>query len=53
MLDFLDFSKIILYKDINLVDYNLNNLVIFQDYNINMFGGNDKGIYYVGLGYNC
>ena len=41
-----------LYKDTNPADYNLNNPAISQDYNINMSGGNDKGTYYAGLGYN-
>ncbi|EXZ41855.1 tonB-linked outer membrane, SusC/RagA family protein, partial [Bacteroides fragilis str. 2-F-2 len=52
MPDPLDPSKTILYKDTNPEDYNLNNPAISQDYNINMSGGNDKGTYYAGLGYN-
>lgn len=52
MPDPLDPSKTILYKDTNPADYNLNNPAISQDYNINMSGGNDKGTYYAGLGYN-
>lgn len=52
MLDFLDFFKIIIYKEIKLEEYNFCNLVVMQDYIVSMFGGNDRGIYYVSLGYN-
>ncbi|MCS2807926.1 hypothetical protein NXY05_20880 [Bacteroides fragilis] len=45
-------SITLLYKDIKPSDYNLNNLSLTQDYNVNMSGGNDKGTYYAGLGYN-
>ena len=52
MADPLDPTKTILYKNINPADYNLNNPSFSQDYNVNMSGGNDKGTYYAGLGYN-
>ena len=52
MQDPIDQSVTLLYKDIKPSDYNLNNPSITQDYNINMSGGNDKGAYYAGLGYN-
>lgn len=52
MPDPLDPSKTIIYKNTNPEDYNLNNPSFSQDYNINMSGGNDKGTYYAGLGYN-
>ena len=52
MVDPLDPSNMIIYKDINPADYNLNNPSFSQDYNINMSGGNDRGSYYAGLGYN-
>lgn len=48
MVDPLDPSNQIIYKDINPADYNLNNPSFSQDYNINMSGGNDKGNYYAG-----
>ena len=52
MQDPINSSVTLLYKDIKPSDYNLNNPSITQDYNINMSGGNDKGAYYAGLGYN-
>ena len=52
MPDPLDPSKSILYRNVNPADYNLNNPSFSQDYNLNMSGGNDKGTYYAGLGYN-
>ena len=52
MVDPLDPSNMIIYKDINPGDYNLNNPSLSQDYNINMSGGNDRGSYYAGIGYN-
>ena len=52
MQDPLDPSVTLLYKDIRPSDYNLNNPSLTQDYNVNMSGGNDKGTYYAGLGYN-
>ena len=45
-------GKDIIYKDTNLDKYNLNNPALSQDYNINMSGGNDRGSYYAGIGYN-
>ena len=52
MQDPLNSSITLLYKDIKPSDYNLNNPSLTQDYNVNMSGGNDKGTYYAGLGYN-
>jgi TonB-linked SusC/RagA family outer membrane protein len=45
-------GKQLIFKNTNPADYNLNNPSTTQDYNINMSGGNDKGNYYAGLGYN-
>jgi len=42
----------IIYKDTKPSDYNINSPALSQDYNLNMSGGNDKGTYYAGLGYN-
>ncbi len=42
----------IIYKDTDLDKYNLNNPALSQDYNVNMSGGNDRGTYYAGIGYN-
>lgn len=45
-------GKEILYKNTDVDKYNLNDPTFSQDYNINMSGGNDRGTYYAGLGYN-
>ena len=42
----------IIFKDFTLVDQNINSPTVSQDYNVNMSGGNDRGSYYAGLGYN-
>lgn len=52
MPDPLDPSKTIIFKNTNPLDANFNDPAISQDYNVNMSGGNDKGSYYAGLGYN-
>lgn len=45
-------GKDIIFKDTDLASYNLNNPAFSQDYNVNMSGGNDRGSYYAGVGYN-
>lgn len=52
MVDPLDPNSTIIFKDTRPIDYNLNNPALTQDYNVNMSGGNEKGNYYAGLGYN-
>ncbi len=52
MNDPLDPTKQIIYKDTPVQQYAFNNPSVTQDYNVNMSGGNDKGTYYAGLGYN-
>lgn len=52
MADPLNPNSTIIFKDLNPADFNLNNPAMTQDYNINMSGGNEKGNYYAGLGYN-
>lgn len=42
----------LIFKDFSLVDQNINSPTVSQDYNINLSGGNEKGSYYAGLGYN-
>lgn len=42
----------LIYKNTNPADYNFNSPAMTQDYNVNFSGGNDKGSYYAGLGYN-
>ena len=45
-------GQYLIFKDTNVQDFNFNDPAITQDYNINFSGGNDKGTYYAGLGYN-
>jgi TonB-linked SusC/RagA family outer membrane protein len=51
MYDPIDPTREIMYRDSNLMDYNLNLNPVTQDYNVSMSGGNDRGTYYAGLGY--
>lgn len=41
----------ILFKDTDVMNYNINTPAISQEYNLSFSGGNDKGKYYAGLGY--
>lgn len=52
MPDPLNPNSTIIFRDMDPADYNMNNPAMTQDYNINMSGGNEKGSYYAGLGYN-
>lgn len=52
MVDPLDENKQLIYRDTDIAKYSFVDPAITQDYNINMSGGNDKGTYYAGLGYN-
>lgn len=52
MTDPLDPSVQIIYKNTRPEDYNINSPALTQDYNLNMSGGNSKGNYYAGIGYN-
>jgi TonB-linked SusC/RagA family outer membrane protein len=42
----------IIFKEFDLIDQNMVSPTVSQDYNINLSGGNEKGSYYAGLGYN-
>lgn len=42
----------LIYKNTSLADFNINTPSFSQDYNLSVSGGNDKGSYYAGLGYN-
>lgn len=44
-------GKNIIYKGISPRDYNIQSSYS-EDYNLSMTGGNDKGTYYAGFGYN-
>lgn len=45
-------GQYLIYKETNPADYNFNDPATTQDYNISLSGGNDKGTYYAGFGYN-
>ncbi len=51
MIDPIDDTRTLIFKDTNPADYNLVNPAISQNYNLSMSGGNDKGTYYASLGY--
>ncbi len=42
----------LIFKNTSPTDFNFQDPSYTQDYNLNMSGGNDKGHYYAGLGYN-
>lgn len=42
----------LIYKDFYLKDTNIDQTVLTQDYNLSLTGGNEKGNYYLNLGYN-
>ncbi len=42
----------LIFKNTDPAEFNINDPSISQDYNLNVSGGNDKGAYYAGLGYN-
>ncbi|HNX11641.1 MAG TPA: SusC/RagA family TonB-linked outer membrane protein [Paludibacteraceae bacterium] len=45
-------QEYLIFKNTNPADYNFKDPSYTQDYNVNMSGGNDKGHYYSGIGYN-
>ncbi len=52
MIDPIDANTTLMYRDTDIAKYSFVDPAISQDYNINMSGGNDRGTYYAGLGYN-
>lgn len=46
------YDQDIIFKEYKLCDAGIRTPALSQDYNINVSGGNDKGHYYAGLGYN-
>ena len=42
----------IIFYDYDMVKSNIQSPAVTQDYNVNISGGNEKGSYYAGLGYN-
>lgn len=51
MIDPIDPSRTIIYRDTSIGDVNINTPAYTQDYNLSLSGGNDRGTYYAGLGY--
>ncbi|MCR5131197.1 MAG: TonB-dependent receptor [Prevotella sp.] len=45
-------GKTIIYTNNHMEDFNIETPSFSQDYNLNFSGGNDRGHYYAGLGYN-
>lgn len=52
MTDPINPNQQIIYKEIRPSDYNIQSPAFSQDYNLSFSGGNDKGTYYAGFGYN-
>jgi TonB-linked SusC/RagA family outer membrane protein len=46
------YDQEIIFKEFQLADVNLRDPSMSQDYTVNFSGGNDRGHYYAGLGYN-
>ena len=46
------YDQEIIFKEFQLADVNLRDPSVSQDYNVNFSGGNEKGNYYAGIGYN-
>ncbi len=42
----------LIYKEFMLEDTNINDNAMSQDYNVSLTGGNERGNYYMNLGYN-
>ena len=42
----------LIFKNTDIADFNVNTPSFSQDYNLSVNGGNEKGHYYAGLGYN-
>lgn len=42
----------LIYKNTQIADFNIQTPSFSQDYNVNVSGGNDRGNYYAGIGYN-
>lgn len=45
-------TDMLIYRETDIAKYSFVNPSFTQDYNLNMSGGNDRGSYYAGLGYN-
>ncbi|MBZ4651642.1 MAG: outer membrane protein [Proteiniphilum sp.] len=45
-------TDMLIYRETDIAKYSFVDPSFTQDYNLNMSGGNDRGNYYAGLGYN-
>ena len=45
-------GQTLIYRETDIAKYSFNNPAMTQDYNASMSGGNERGTYYAGLGYN-
>ena len=45
-------GQYLIYRDLDPSSFNIRNNALTQDYNVNISGGNDRGSYYAGFGYN-
>ena len=52
MTDPINSNNTLIYRDTDIAKYSFVDPSLTQDYNLNMSGGNDRGTYYAGIGYN-
>ncbi len=52
MPDPINSQNTLIYRETDIAKYSFVDPSFTQDYNINMSGGNDRGTYYAGVGYN-
>lgn len=52
MTDPINSNNTLIYRDTDIAKYSFVDPSFTQDYNLNMSGGNDRGTYYAGIGYN-
>ncbi len=52
MTDPINTNDQLIYRETDIAKYSFVDPSMTQDYNLNMSGGNDRGNYYAGLGYN-
>ncbi|MCF0175590.1 MAG: SusC/RagA family TonB-linked outer membrane protein, partial [Bacteroidales bacterium] len=45
-------GQYMIYRDLDPASFNIRDNALTQDYNLNISGGNNKGTYYAGFGYN-
>ncbi len=52
MTDPINSANTLIYRETDIAKYSFVDPAVTQDYNLNMSGGNDRGTYYAGIGYN-